>query len=93
MTHPTPEFMPCPFCGGSELILILSEQYGGCLSVVCENCGVEHDKAGWNTRADKVEGLVRALEEIVRDNTDPFSGYLSISVKKMAEALARYRGE
>ena len=56
MPGKTPELLPCPFCGGSELLAI---RYWGGYRVKCLRCGCEsgyystEDKAmdAWNRRA------------------------------------------
>ena len=59
---------PCPFCGGkAEIRGISGHLYGGCTSCFCEGPIFQATRVEvievWNTRADDVDHLKKALHE------------------------------
>ncbi len=78
MTHPSPELLACPFCGG-EGLLHRVPGLGKCWSVSCKNCDAGPSSrlsepgaiAAWNRRA--TPPLPADVESVVRDlNTVAF---------------------
>jgi transcription elongation factor Elf1 len=75
-TTKAPKLLPCPFCGGENL-LVTTDEYGGfCLN--CENCGTvgppseyepEQMRREWNTRSDAALDRVRqeSRQEALRE--------------------------
>ena len=69
----TPELLPCPFCGSSEVnpegwYSMTTRVFGpDCvvLGPACDECGsIARTIAAWNTRADLSDGKDKQIEEL-----------------------------